>query len=96
MKRIITATLLLVFFSNASFAASNDGYRTYEVQKVLNHGEYIINGMEWKPKNSCPGIKKGDKVKFIQGNTNGNCVSAEIMNQNSNSTCKVWCERYEL
>lgn len=64
----------------------------YEVEKVLDNGYYIINGVSWKPHTSCRTLEKGDKVTFVNGNPNGECVTATIIDHNSNSKCLLWCE----
>lgn len=64
----------------------------YEVDKVLDNGYYIINGVSWKPHTSCRTLAQGDKVDFINGNPNGECVTATIIDLNSNTKCLLWCE----
>jgi len=86
LKKTLIILLALLGCSHISFAAT-----IYEVDKVLDNGYYIINGLEWKPHTSCRTLQQGDKVSFIEGNANGECVSAIIRDHNSNSNCKLWC-----
>lgn len=65
---------------------------TFEVDKVLDNGYYIINGLEWQPHSNCKTLRPGDKVTFTEGNANGDCVSAIIFDHNSNTNCKLWCK----
>lgn len=65
---------------------------TYQVDKVLNNGYYIINGLEWQAHANCKTLQPGDKVTFVEGNANGDCVSAIILDHNSNTNCKLWCK----
>ncbi|HRE30691.1 MAG TPA: hypothetical protein PLD88_01825 [Candidatus Berkiella sp.] len=63
----------------------------YKVEKVLHNGDYIINGLHWKPQANCAALRKGDKIKFFN-KANGKCVSTTVMLGNSKSTCNLWCE----
>jgi hypothetical protein len=85
-NRLLILMVLLGFF-HCSFANE-----IYEVDKVLDNGYYIINGLEWQPHENCRTLKPGDKVTFLEGNANGDCVSAIIVDLNSNSNCKLWCK----
>jgi hypothetical protein len=87
LKNRLFILLVLLGCFDSSFAKD-----TYEVDKVLDNGYYIINGLEWKPHANCRTLKPGDKVSFIEGNANGDCVSAIILDHNSNSNCKLWCK----
>lgn len=78
-------------YANSIFAAEIN-VQTYEVEKVLNNGYYIINGVTFKPHTTCKMLEKGDKVKFIIGSPNGDCVSATISDLRTHSTCLLFCE----
>ncbi len=64
----------------------------YKIEKVLHNGDYIINGLHWKPQTSCAVLRKGDKIKFLNKKANGKCVSTTVLHDASNSTCNLWCE----
>ncbi|MGE3318008.1 MAG: hypothetical protein AB7I18_01820 [Candidatus Berkiella sp.] len=64
----------------------------YHVDKVLDNGYYIINGLEWQPHANCKTLREGDKVSFLEGNPNGDCVTATILDINSRTNCKLWCK----
>lgn len=81
-----------LFFALFAFSSNSFAANEFEVEKVLESGDYVINGVSWKPHTSCSSLKKGDKVSFTNGNANGQCVTATIMDKNSNTTCKLWCE----
>lgn len=69
----------------------------YKVEKLLSSGDYVINGVAWRPKSVCPHIHKGDKVSFVHGNANGNCVLATISknaNDSREKTCELWCDDF--
>jgi hypothetical protein len=87
LKNRLFILLALLGCFQSSFAKD-----TFEVDKVLGNGHYIINGLEWEAHANCRTLKAGDKVSFIEGNSNGDCVSAIIHDQNSNSNCKLWCK----
>ncbi len=88
---LITNKLLLlpVLLGLASNSFAQD---SFEVNKVLDNGYYIINGLEWQPHSNCKTLRPGDKVSFLEGNSNGDCVSAIILDHNSNTKCKLWCK----
>ncbi len=86
--------IFLVLFGFTTCCLGNTS--EYEVEKVLDNGYYIINGVSWKPHTSCRTLAKGDRVKFVNGNPNGECVTATIIDLNSNSTCLLWCETEDL
>lgn len=81
--------LLLVILGATDTGFAND---TFEVDKVLDNGYYIINGLEWQAHSNCKTLRPGDKVSFLEGNSNGDCVSAIILDHNSNTKCKLWCK----
>lgn len=78
---------MVLGFINTSIASD-----TFEVDKVLGNGYYIINGLEWQAHSNCKTLKVGDKVSFVEGNSNGDCVSAIVFDHNSNTNCKLWCK----
>ncbi len=84
--------LFLAFFSFAGSGFSADNAGVYQVEKVLDNGYYIINGVPWQPHTSCKTLKEGDEVKFLEGNIDGECVSATIRDLNSKTTCQLWCK----
>lgn len=89
--KAVAALLILLSYTNIGFADD-----TYEVDKVLDNGYYIINGLVWEPHNNCPTLREGDPVTFVEGSPNGNCVSAIILDHNSNTNCKLWCKEDDL
>jgi hypothetical protein len=80
------AAALLPF---AIFAADS---HEYKVADKLHNGDFVINGMTWRPAKVCSHINKGDKVVFSQGNRNGQCVSATIVKNNEEKPCQLWCD----
>lgn len=85
--RILYAVLIL-FGLNVTCYANQE----YKIEKVLHNGDYIINGLHWKPQSNCAVLRKGDKIKFFNNKANGKCVSTTVMLDNSKSTCNLWCE----
>ncbi|MGD9591440.1 MAG: hypothetical protein AB7V32_02855 [Candidatus Berkiella sp.] len=90
MKRQYFLFLALFSFAKSGWSAGNED--TFQVEKVLDNGYYIINGVAWQPHTSCKTLKKGDDVRFVEGNIDGECVSATIIDLNSQTTCKLWCK----
>ncbi len=87
--------LFLGILVYASSTVAADDKQVYEVDKVLSNGYYIINGVTFKPHSACKMLQKNDKVKFIHGSPNGDCVSAKIADLRSNSTCLLFCDEEE-
>lgn len=88
MRKLLLATLFLGC-STSIFAADS-----FEITGIEPDGALMINGMLWKPHTACKGLQKGDRVIFIEGNENGDCVSATISDVNKKISCKLWCEDY--
>ena len=83
---------LLCLVASLSFVTCGVNANEYKVTDKLQNGDFIINGMTWRPANVCPHINKGDKVVFSQGNRNGHCVSASIVKNNEEKACQLWCD----
>lgn len=88
-KQYVMFLGMLIYAS--STIATEINSQVYEVEKVLNNGYYIINGVTFKPHTTCKMLEKGDKVKFTVGSPNGDCVSATISNLRTHSTCRLFC-----
>ncbi len=86
LKTICFAILVLYGLANSAFAAFE-----YKVEKVLNKGDYIINGLHWKAQSECVAWKKGDKISFLNKPAHSKCVVTSVVHQNSKSSCKLWC-----
>ncbi len=87
MRLILGAMTLFCFsFLNANSA------QTYEIQNSSNDETFVINGEVFKAKTYCFSFNKGDKVIFVDGNANGACASAKIINLRNSKECRVWCE----
>ncbi len=86
LKKIYFAIFVSLGLANSAFAAFE-----YKVEKVLNNGDYIINGLHWKAHSECAAWKKGDKITFLTKPAHSKCVATSVVHQNSNVTCKLWC-----
>lgn len=64
----------------------------YEIEVAHNDELFIINGERFEAKTYCLGWDEGDRVKFLDGSSNGICTSAELLNLERDETCDVWCE----
>ena len=65
---------------------------SYEIEVSHNDELFIINSEKFEAKTYCFNMEEGDKVVFLEGSPNGVCVSAELLNLRTKSTCRVWCE----
>lgn len=91
MKKQYFMFLGMLAYTSSTFAAQSN-MQIYEVEKVLSNGYYIINGITFRPHTACNMLQKNDKVKFIKGSPNGDCVSATIADLRTHSTCLLFCE----
>lgn len=66
--------------------------RQYIVQVSNNDEFFIINDEKFAAKNYCFDLNVGDEVIFTEGEPNGICVSAEILNLRTRRPCRLWCE----
>ena len=65
---------------------------SYEIEVSHNDELFIINSEKFEAKTYCFNMEEGDKVIFLEGSSNGVCVSAELLNLRTKNTCRVWCE----
>lgn len=86
LKKIIFVTLVFFALTNKAFAIFE-----YKIEKVLDNGDYIINGLHWKAHSECKAWKKGDKITFSNKDAHGKCIITSVLHQNSKATCKLWC-----
>jgi len=86
LLKLICFSILMSYFATSVVNANE-----YKVVNILNNGDYVINGMVWRPTKACPNINKGDSVVFSQGNRNGHCVSATIVKNKEEKPCQLWC-----
>jgi hypothetical protein len=69
-----TLKSLCLIVSLLPFGAFAKDHHEYKVSDKLHNGDFVINGMTWRPAKVCPHINKGDTVVFSQGNRNGHSV----------------------
>ena len=85
--KILWAMILLLVLPTTVIAIIS-----YEIEVSHNDELFIINGEKFEAKTYCFNMEEGDKVIFLEGNPNGVCVSAELLNLRTKNTCRVWCE----
>ena len=88
MKKILLLFLYLCFFSVKILA----NRPTYYVEVSHNDEFFIINGSQYSAQTYCLDIEEDDPVIFLEGNADGLCTSAEIINLRTKQTCELWCE----
>ncbi|MBR7003112.1 MAG: hypothetical protein IKI11_10715 [Neisseriaceae bacterium] len=86
MKKYILFLLAVVTFQ------VHAQYYIYYIQFSHDDELFIINDEKFEAKTYCFNMEEGDPVIFIDGNANGVCVSAEILNLRTKEVCSVWCE----
>lgn len=64
----------------------------YVVEAVENGETVVINNRRFKAKTYCSGIDTGTRVKFVEGSSNGRCVSAKVVDLGHDRVCNLWCE----
>lgn len=64
----------------------------YRIAAAHNDETFIINGEKFEAKTYCLSWEVGEQILFVDGNPNGVCVTATLVNVDRNETCEVWCE----
>lgn len=64
----------------------------YEIEIAHNDELFVINGEKFSAQTYCLGWYEGDKVMFINGDANGICTTAKLLNLRNEKICTVWCE----
>ena len=64
----------------------------YQVESASNNEYIMINGMSFAAKSDCHEYTFGDQVVFLDGNPDGSCTEATILNLRTNQACSVWCQ----
>ena len=85
IKKIVA--LALVLSAGSVVAAS-----TYEIERAKNNREFVIDGKRFEALTSCSGFEQGDRVRFVEGNAEGDCKTAKIMNIRNGVQCELWCK----
>jgi len=84
MKKII---LLFILFATNTLHAEEH----YFVESSYDSGTLQINGMQFAARSYCNGITIGDEVVFLDGNPDGTCSNATIIDLRTSTTCEVLC-----
>ncbi len=86
MKKIIFALIILM---TVPIAHADE---IYQVESASNDQYLIINGTNFAAKSYCHDYQFGDEVVFLDGDPNGSCTEALILNLRTNQACSTWCE----
>ena len=53
---------------------------------------FIINGARFAAKTpACIGWLAGERIRFLSGSIDGNCIDAVVYNATRRETCEMWC-----
>ncbi|MDR3490958.1 MAG: hypothetical protein P4M12_02805 [Gammaproteobacteria bacterium] len=87
MKKIFLILILLMIQTTAH---AND--EVYHIESASCAETLLINGIEFLAKSYCDDFQFGDEVVFLDGNPDGNCSEANILNLRNNQVCSTWCQ----
>lgn len=76
----------------SSLVTDTQNSQKYIVQVSHNDEFFIINSEKFSAITYCFDLNVGDEVIFTEGQPNGICVSAEILNLRTRRPCRLWCE----
>jgi hypothetical protein len=92
----VAATDSTVGDSSPGHQQPRGGSRTprgsYEIEVSYKDDFFIINGSKFGAQTACSDMDQGDFVVFLEGDPNGACASAVLLNLRTREKCEVWCE----
>ncbi len=106
MLRVATGLCVALLMCQSAFAdgMTYPTYRYYhryylpperhviEVVQPPYSGIFIINGIRFTGMTSaCLGWAAGERIRLIDGDWHGHCVTATFYNFARRSTCQMWC-----
>ena len=86
---------LCIALFGASLANATDAPLTLDTAIAPLTGQgamFLVDGIEYTPKEFCPDFQFTDSVVFLSGNPTGECTDAVLLNLRTNTTCDVWCQ----
>lgn len=66
----------------------------YEIQESIGDQVFVINFVKFTAQSMCPDMQVYDQVSFIEGNAQGSCFTAKILNNRTQQVCDAWCNPF--
>lgn len=79
----------LICFSCLLLSVKADEF--YEIEDTVGDQVFTINSVRFTAQTICPDMQLFDKVSFIEGNAQGSCFTAKILNNRTQQVCEAWC-----
>ena len=91
--------LMLVFLAGCASVSSSGSqpgekkFTTYIIDKNTMDYKFIINGNLYKARGTyCHGMRRGDRVVFLEGSPGGDCKTAKIKDLETGVVCHFYCD----
>ena len=78
--------------SSSGPSAAGKKFDTYTIDKKTMDYKFIINGNLYKATGGfCHGMRRGDRVIFLEGSADGKCETAKIKDLETGAVCYFYC-----